>query len=415
MRAFFWSFVAVIGMAVLSFLFYIVSFTPGIVRVGVINELASDCTPPQSVPTSAGNLVAADLRQPSDGALFVSVPREAWIEQTVAKLAAETDSARDLVVFAHGFKTNFAEATCAGENLRADLAGLPEYAASGGPDVFVFGWPGEFSLIFFQLARENADRAGHYLGGVLQNLKNRRVFLVSHSLGAEVLMTAAGDLPEPAPTPPLAGMLLVEGAIPALSIRSWRSTLTETYPRTDLENAMQGKPPHKAFVETQGGKGRFIEAAARAAHLAVTTAGGDGVLASPFKLNETLLPSDKNGPIIPGEVGDDAGTWIAAQAIGIPFPTSGIRRHYETLLPDGDLRKHPNFNLPEIFPTDPWKVMDADDWYYEFKVEHPSYHEIPLTGEWWKLVYDWHGVMNDKAVRHRILTESWAFFTGQAN
>jgi pimeloyl-ACP methyl ester carboxylesterase len=415
MRAILRSFLAVIGMLVLGVLLHIVSFAFGIVGVGITNELASSCTPPQSVPTTAGKLVAIDLRQPSDGSLFESVPREAWIDQTVAKLAKETDPARDLVVYVHGFRTNFAEATCAGENLRADLAGLPEYDASGGPDVFVFGWPSEFSLIFFQWARENADRAGHYLGGVLQQLKNRRVFLVSHSLGAEVIMTAAGDLPEPASTPPLAGMLLVEGAITALSIRSWQSTLTETSPHTDLENAMHGKPPSKAFVETQGGKGRFIEAAARAAHLAVTTAGGDGVLASPFKLNETLLPPDKNDPIIPGEVGDDTGNWIAAQAIGIPFPTSGIRRHFEKLLPDGELHKQSKFNLPEIFPTDPWKVMYADDWYYEFKVEHPSFHEIPLTADWWKILYDWHGVMNDKAFRPRILTESWAFFTGQTN
>jgi hypothetical protein len=205
MRAIFWSFVAIVAMVVFSYIFYIFSYAPGMVRVLAINEFASKCTPPQSIPTSAGKLVATDLRQPSDGTLFVSVPREAWIDQTVAKLASETNPARDFVVYVHGFRTNFAEATCAGENLRADLAGLPEYAAAGGPDVFVFGWPGEFSLMFFQSARENADLAGHYLSGVLQKLKNRRVFLVSHSLGAEVLMTAAGDLPEPAPTPPWRG------------------------------------------------------------------------------------------------------------------------------------------------------------------------------------------------------------------
>jgi pimeloyl-ACP methyl ester carboxylesterase len=416
MREIIGSFLAVIGMLVFGFVLYVVSFVPSLMRVGVITTIAPKCTSPQHVPANVGKLIAADLRQPGDGSAFSTTSREAWVEQTVTRLNSETDSVRDLVVFAHGFRTGFGEATCAGENLRAALAGLPSYAASGGPDVFVFGWPGEFSIVSFGSARENATRAGHYLGGVLRGLKNRRIILVAHSLGAEVVMTAAGDLPDPAPAPQLAGMLLVEGAIPAVSIRKWRSTFTETYPRTDMENAAQGKPLGKPYVETEEGEpGRFVAAARRAAHLVVTTAGDDGTLGSAFKLNETFLPSDRKGPIIPGEVGDDTGNNITAQAIGIPFPTGAIHRHHEDLLPDLDIREKSDAKLPKIFPTNAWKVMTADDWDFEFKVEHASYHEIRLGGHWWRVLYDWHGVMNDEVVRHRILTESWAFFSGRAN
>jgi pimeloyl-ACP methyl ester carboxylesterase len=416
MRPAFWSFVLVIGMVIASFVLYVVSFIPGIVDVGITDGLAATCTPPESFPASAGNLVAADLREAGNPTRFINLPREAWVEQRMAELASETKSNRDLVVYVHGFRTSFTVAKCAGNNLRADLAGLPSYATSGGPDIFVLGWPGEFSVLSFGSAKENAIRAGHYLASVLEQVKNRRIILVSHSLGAEVVMTAAGDLPEPVPTPPLAGILLVEGAIPALSIRSWRSVLTETYPRTDAENAMEGKPPKAAFVEIQTGVGRFVSAATRASHLVVTTAGGDSVLANPFKLHETFLSSDKDRLMTPGEIGDDAGNWISAQAIGIPFRTGGIHRHYEQLVPDLELHEHSKFDdLPKIFPTDPWKVMNADDWDYEFKVEHPSYHEIPLSGDWWRLFKDWHGVMNDEVIRRRILSESWAFFDGKSS
>ena len=373
---------------------------------------AQSCTLPQHAPANGGNLVVADLRQPGNGTLFSATPREAWIEKTIAKLRSETDSTRDLVVFAHGFRTRWMDATCAGEVLRTELAGLPRYAASDGPDIFVFGWPGEFSLWQFAAARDNAAYAGLYLRGVLQGLTGRRVILVAHSLGAEVVMTAAADLPEHDRTPPLAGMLLIEGAIPAVSIRNWRETFTETHPRADLENAIQSKP----YVETQVGKpGRFVAAAARAAHLVVTTAGEDITLADAFALNEIFLPSDLNGPIIPAQIGDDTGNRITAQAIGISFPTGKIHRHAEVLLPDLQPGRHFDAGTLDYLPTDPWRVVNSDDWDFEFQVQHPSYHEIRLGGKWSRLLYDWHGVMNDEIMRHRILSESWAFFTGQAN
>ena len=415
MRAVFWSFATVIGMLAIAALIHLISVAPGIVGGITISELAPGCKPPDRVRASAGKLVAIDLREPGDGTRFVNVTPEAWAEQTISKLNSETNSARDLVVYVHGFRTSFPEARCAGENLQADLAWLPSYADSGGPDIFVFGWPGEF--ILFGSAQANAVRAGHYLGNALERLKNRRVILVSHSLGAEVVMTAAGDLPEPSPTPPLAGILLVEGAIPALSIRNWRSTLTETHPFIDYENAAHGKPPSEAFVETKSGEGRFVAAAARAAHLVVTAAAGDAVLSGLFAEHEKFVPSDSKRPIIFAEAGDDATGWITAQAVGIPFRTDPIDSHFEEPLPELTLPKqHSKFDdLPKIYLRDPTKVMNADDFKYEFNVVHPSYLEIPLSGEWWKILYDWHGVMNDEVVRRRILSDSWAFFNGQTN
>jgi pimeloyl-ACP methyl ester carboxylesterase len=428
MRVILVSFFAIIFMLAFSFVLFIVSYVPAGLRLAAITATAQSCTPPQHVPANAGKLVVADLRQPGNGTLFPAAPREAWIDKTIAKLRSETDSTRDLVVFAHGFRTSVMGASCAGEVLRTELAGLPAYALTDGPDIFVFGWPGEFWPWQFPAARDNAARAGLYLSGVLQGLTGRRVILVAHSLGAEVVMTSAADLPEHDRTPPLAGMLLIEGAIPAVSIRNWRSTFTETHPRADLENLIHHNAQSPPYVETSVGGGRFVPAAAKAAHLVVTTAGADIPLADAFALNERFLPSDRNGPIIPA---DRAGNQIEALAIGTPFPSGKIHRHFEEvlLLPDlqkdfapvGQFRPHlppvtaPVTSLFDDRPTDPSQVLSSDDWDFEFQVEHLSYHEIRLGGQWSRLLYDWHGVMNDEIMRHRILSESWAFFTGQAN
>jgi hypothetical protein len=150
-----------------SFVLFVVPYVPAGLRLGAIMEMTSGCMPPQHVPANAGKLVVADLRQPGNGSLFSATPREAWIDKTTAKLRSETGSTRDLVVFAHGFLTGVVDATCAGEVLRTELAGIPAYATSDGPDIFVFGWPGEFHLWQFAAARDNAASAGLYLSGVL--------------------------------------------------------------------------------------------------------------------------------------------------------------------------------------------------------------------------------------------------------
>ena len=401
----FFALLSVTLMFALGLVFFVVTYVPAGLRLGAIMEMAPGCVPPQHVPANAGKLIVADLRQPGSGSRFSATPREAWIDKTTAKLRTETGSTRDLVVFAHGFLTGIVDATCAGEVLRTELAGLPAYAASDGPDIFVFGWPGELHLWQFAAARDNAALAGLYLSGVLQGLTGRRVILVAHSLGAEVVMTAAADLAKHDGTPSLAGMLLIEGAIPAVSIRDWRETFTETHL---LE------PERPPFVETSVGSGRFVAAAAKAAHLVVTIAGGDIPLADAFALDETFRPSDQNRPMVVPENGP---VGIDAQAIGTPFPTGKIFRHAEDVLHTARQDSWQSGSSLGYHPYEPKDVVVTSyDWVYEFQVQHPSYHEIRLDrGQWWRLLYDWHGVMNDEIVRHRILSESWAIFTGQAN
>ena len=109
-------------MLALAFAFFVLSYVPAGVDQLAILATASGCTRPQHVPASAGNLVAVDLRRQENGSLFTETAPETLLGQTMAELSSKTNPARDLVIFVHGFLTSFKEATCAGENLRADLA-----------------------------------------------------------------------------------------------------------------------------------------------------------------------------------------------------------------------------------------------------------------------------------------------------
>jgi len=365
--------------------------------------------------------IVSDVRQPGDGAGLPDVPSDAWIAERVVMIGTEPDPSRDLVVYVHGFRTSLADAICAGDVLRADLAALPAYATGAGPDILVFGWPGEFRPWQFTAAQANAVRAAEYLGNILGQVSGRRIFVVAHSLGAGVAMAAADRMPQGGDGPPLAGILLVQGAIPAVSIREWSSTLTLTFPAAELEDLRRGKPPREPLVETEVGRGSLVDASAKASHLVVTPAGPDIPLGNAMALDETFLPSDPNRPMIPPDIGDSAGNAITLQAIGTPFPDGKIRRRYEQVLPDPleDFSMEVDYHQPDTAsfePVDPSRVMSRTDWVFEFHVPHPSYHEIRLDeGQWWRLLRDWHGVMNDTGMRGKILGDSWAVFTGKTD
>lgn len=429
MRTLLFTVIAIFGILALSLFLFLISNIPAGVRLVAIRALAERCTPPTQVPTNAGNVVVVDLRKPGDRTVFSATPIDTWKTDTIRKIRSQTGPSRDIVIFVHGFVTSITDATCAGEVLQAELAGLPAYATRQGPDILVFGWPGEFSFLHFPAAQNNAARAGHYLANILKALDGKRVFLVAHSLGALVVMTAAADLPQHGDAPPLAGLLLIEGAIPAVSIRDWKETLTVTHPINDLNRLGHGEPLGQPEVYISKGRGSFVAAAANTAHLVVTTAGQDIPLAKAFALDDSFHPFDLNRPNIPPRVGDDS---IDAQAIGVPFPTGKVERQYDEMIPEmpteliDPLHRQPygpwylrpalresetGISIPH--PSYQSKVLSHYDWVYDFLVPHASYHEIRLDqGQWWRLLRDWHGAMNDRDIRHRILSESWAIFAG---
>ncbi|WP_158248110.1 alpha/beta hydrolase [Paracoccus sp. SY] len=417
-RALLVSFLSIFAMLAVSFVWFLVSHVPASVQLAAIMATAEGCRTPDDFPKNSGRKFVADVRQAGDGSSLRDVSLKSWVAEQIAKIRVETDSSRDLVVYVHGFRTSLADAICAGEVLRADLAALPAYAGGAGPDILVFGWPGELRPWQFSTAQRNAAHAGKYLGDILNQIRGRRIFVVAHSLGAGVAMTAADTLPQDGENSPLAGILLVQGAIPAVSIREWNSTLTVTFPAAELDDLRRGKPPREPKPYIEIGKGSLVAAASKASHLVVTTAGPDIPLGTAMKLDETFLPLDPNRPLIPPDIGDAKGNAINLQAIGTPFPDGKIYRRYDQVLPDPleDYSLGLDGHQPEIVsvkPVDPSRVMSRTDWVFEFHVPHPSYHEIRLDrGQWWRLLRDWHGIMNDASLREGVLRESWAVFTG---
>ncbi len=420
MRPVLYAVLAVFGLLALSIAVNILANVPTGLRLAAITAMAESCMPPERFPGNAGKRVDVELRQEGSGTDFTATPIDTWVGDTSAKLRSETDPARDLVVYVHGFHTGMRDATCMGDVLRAELAGLPAYSAGEGPDILVIGWPGEFSAWKFTSAQDNATGAGRYLTGVLQALNERRVILIAHSLGAGVAMTALDGLTEGS-APPLAGLLLIQGAIPAVSIRNWRLTLHVTFPAAELDDIRAGKPLRSPIEETASGRGSFVTAAAKAEHFVVTIAGADIPLKNAFALSETFIPFDKNRPLIPPQIGEMIGDAVEVGAIGSPFPTGKIYRTYDQVMPGpvnqfDPHRREIGANIPSLKQPDDSRVMSRSKWVFEFDVPHRSYHELRLDeGQWWRLLHDWHGVMTNAEARHRILSESWAIFTATPN
>lgn len=417
LRAAFYSLLFVVGALAAVVAWLVLSNVPAGLRYTALSYMAEGCTSPETLPANAGARLVVDLRAKEDGGNFADTPVQAFIDGTLAQLRTGSDAARDLVIYVHGFNTSLKDAACAGAVLQAELAGLPPYAGAG-PDILVFGWPGEVGPFHFNAAKGNAARAGAVLGSILRQLPERRIILVSHSLGAQVVMTAAGMLPDQDGKPPLAGMLLIQGAIPAVSIREWTSKFTLSHPAADLEDLRMGRPYRPPLVENVSRRGDFVAASERAAHLVVTTAGDDIPLANFFTLDETFRPQDMTRPLVPPQVGDSAGNGIDIHPLGTPFPNGKVYRMYEEKLPEppaamGYGGQGAGSEIPSLRPTDPSRVLSRAEWEFTFRVPHPAYHEIRLGGgQWWRLLFDWHGVMNDPPTRRHILQESWAVFGG---
>ena len=385
-------------------------------RFAGITAFAEACIPPDQFPKSVGNLIVEDIRSNDDPTRFSNVRFEDLVKRASDNVAVRTGQDRDVVIYVHGFQTSLAEAECIGSVLRNELANVASYSGSVGPDVFVFGWPGEHGPFQFSEAQDSASRAGEYLAGILRRLPERRIILVAHSLGAAVVMRAAAGLPTEDGFPPLAGILLVEGAIPATSLRSWRSTYKLTHPAAEMGDLAMGVTPPPPYIEVASGRGVFVGAAVNAEHLVFTTAGDDIPLSNWFVIDEIFRPSTSSGPIIPPAEGGGFTDRIDRIAIGTPFPDDRIYRSYEEVMPDpleNTIRNEfdARSELPSLRPTDPTRVLSRSEWTFEFHVPHPSHHEIRLDeGQWWRFFFDWHGVLKNPVVRNLILDESWRVF-----
>ncbi len=282
-----------------------------------------------------------------------------------------------------------------------------------GPDILVFIWPGEFGFVDFSGAQRNASRSAEYLSALLGRMTDRKLYLVAHSLGSKVLMEGLSGLPVPAPRRPVAGVLLVAGAIPATSVRNWSQTVTTRFPAAELQGRSAETGPVREHTE---GTGEYVAAASRAEHLVVTVASGDSVLGQLYSIDR-LLAGASTQPLVPPSLGAAPRTLPQNLAIGSPFPGNPIFVRFDQELKDptvGSGRIEREKAVPRLQGPDPSRVIMSIEWRFDFHVPHPSYHELVLADIQWRPLVYWHAPLNDPTMRREIVARAWALFDAPA-
>lgn len=205
-----------------------------------------------------------------------------------------------VVIWVHGFRTDDAEADCIARKI--DIA-LTEQGSK--IDVVVFAWPSQFELSEFSVAESIADTAASHLAELLKELKDRKVVLATHSLGARVALEAMRKT-EFNENAQLSLLYMIQPAVPATSVR--RATLDYT-----CVPAPSGEPiPRVNFPMVDGVypcsengaqlrrtfTGCFADAILKASSVRVTFGDEDPVLGGPFALQHA--PNDRCfGPTLP--------------------------------------------------------------------------------------------------------------------
>lgn len=401
---------SVLSILVAGLLLWILFELPAATQLVLSKSMAPSCVRPkrEDVPPNAGTLTSATVREKDSGSALVAQSVGDWASATSASTGLRQSSTRDLVVYVHGFGTSPAEAICVGENLLAGLARLPQYQQQG-PDLLVFLWPGEFGLSDFSIAQSNASQAAAYLSSIVSPIVGRKRYLVAHSLGSKVLMESLSSMPGHLES--ISGVLLVAGAIPAVSVRKWSSTMTIRFPAAELGRPSESRP----IEEREEGVGEYVAAAARAKHFIVTISTGDGVLGRIYSLDRVSEDYRKKGPLVPPSEGELPGQQAQDLAIGSPFLTSPVFRKFDQVLPDpvGD-RSRGTDRVPRL-QADPSRVMSSTVWEFNFNVPHPSYYELQLSEIRWSPLTYWHAPLNDPGMRHEILARAWARFGSSAS
>jgi esterase/lipase superfamily enzyme len=110
--------------------------------------------------------------------------------RAVNDAARGSDSGGTAFVFVHGYNVPFADAALRTAQIAADL-GFP-----GAP--LMFSWPSRGHLVGYPADQANARYSGHYLADFLRDVAERagaaRIHLIGHSMGSEVVATAAARL-----------------------------------------------------------------------------------------------------------------------------------------------------------------------------------------------------------------------------
>jgi esterase/lipase superfamily enzyme len=131
--------------------------------------------------------------EPSNGFALVGVSylrRADALHEVKGELELRAPADRDILLFVHGFNTNFGEAVTRTAQLTRDLpfAGVP----------VLFSWPSRAKLVDYIYDRDSATYSRPYLSATIELLARetgaRRVHIVAHSMGNWALLEALRDL-----------------------------------------------------------------------------------------------------------------------------------------------------------------------------------------------------------------------------
>jgi predicted alpha/beta hydrolase family esterase len=175
------------------------------------------------------------------------------------------------VVFLHGDNTTFAESIARGNYLsRLVRQWTPPPGPNSALDFHTFSWRADFGAERFHTAELAATAQAEGLADFLKSLNRPaaaapRVVVITHSLGARLLLAALAKHGADAGFPKLAGVIMVQAAVPRTAVS--RGTF-ETF-RNDT-------------VNSQRYDGEFYPALSRAGPVLATCSAADTVLGRHF-------------------------------------------------------------------------------------------------------------------------------------
>ncbi|WP_375691333.1 alpha/beta hydrolase [Pseudooceanicola sp. LIPI14-2-Ac024] len=345
---------------------------------------------------------------------------EAWASEVIAGMFPESNGTRSLVVHVHGFDTEGPKARCQGILIKRSLDTTGDARPDAALISFVWpskrvGWPWVTNFSNRQGAATIAAMPlSRLLLAAIRDNRVGEIVVIAHSLGAQVAMDALDNLARAGIAPGgVDAVILVQGAIPAVSIRAWSGTMEVRHPAYEqwclVRDDFRCKPP--IVVEHGSGAGRYFGSSLVAGTLIVTTANYDRTLWHAFGTDELHMPSDQSRPQTtprPGRI--LSGGEVRSLAIGNPFPEGNAYNIFApVMMPDitGGRGMGAEFGAGAIplAPPDPLDVMEQTTITYAFDLQHPRYHEIPLEGL--PKPDDWHSPLATDATREALLAEVW--------
>lgn len=354
----------------------------------------------------------------ANGRISNDVDPVAWSRRFLSQFVEKGTSGRDVIIYVHGYHTEFARLLILSRHIHSSIKDLERYETQRPEPLYVhFAWPGDFSLVRFSSAQNAASGSAQFLHALLDQLAStpgiERTIVIAHSLGAHVTMEAlyvayaAGTR-----DPIMDALVLVQGAIPAVSIRSWRSEIETRFPSLEVYSLVYDdiEWPEPITTTYESGFGRYYFSSRLAKQLIVTTARWDESLRTWFAVDELHAPFERSRPNtmpVPGRIFPDGE--VKVMAIGTPFPDNPVYDIWQPVKhPMADWRRSDRwdeFDRRIELQPDPTEILLQSKVKYDFEIGHPNFHHVPL--ELLIRPTEWHSPLADEESRKDLLDEIW--------